>query len=76
MYSNNIFTGAAFDIVSYNYGESEMGTGVKLKVDYSLFVKDNIAIEPTIGYRLGLTDKEKGTKDNCIIAQVGISIFF
>ena len=72
----NVFAGAGFDFMSYKEGESVSGTGVKLKVGYSWFVNDNIAIEPIIGYRIGLTDKDKYTKYNQISAQVGISLFF
>jgi len=33
-------------------------------------------IEPSIGYRFGLSDKDKGTKVDALGAQIGIGIYF
>ena len=73
----NVFAGAGVDMVVNKYGsESASGLGANLKVGYAAFVTDNIAIEPVIGYRLGLTDEKKGTQVSGLSAAIGISLFF
>ena len=73
----NVFVGAGFDLISYKvWGESVTGTGVKIKAGYAAFLSDNIALEPSISYRLGLSDEEKGTQFNGLSVNIGLSVFF
>ena len=73
----NVFVGAGVDIFNVKYfNNTEFGTGVKAKVGYAAFLSDNIALEPSISYRLGLTDENKGTKIDGLYVQIGFSIFF
>ena len=73
----NVFVGAGFDIASFKWGsESVSGTGLTLKAGYAAFLSDNIALEPSIGYRIGLSDEDKGTQLNGLYVKVGFSIFF
>lgn len=73
-----VFFGAAFDFQSAKYGggDSVSGTGLTLGAGYAWFLSDKVAFEPMIGYRLGLTDKDKGTKYNAFGLQMGVSVFF
>jgi len=73
----NVFAGAGADMLLYKYdGGSATGFGVNLKIGYAAFLTDNIAIEPVISYRLGLTDENKGTKISGLSAGIGISLYF
>ena len=72
-----MFVGASFDFLSLKEGDySASGTGVNLKAGYSWFVKDNIAIEPAVGYRIGLSNKDDYTKFNQLSIRLGLSVFF
>jgi opacity protein-like surface antigen len=73
-----IFLGADFDIVNTkpDGGSSTSGTGLTIGAGYAAFVSERFAIEPMIGYRLGLTDKDKGTKVSGFGAQVGLGFYF
>ena len=71
----NVFLGASFDAATYNNGDN-LGTGVNLKAGYAWFIRDNIALEPAIGYRLGLSNKNDGTKYNEFGAKLGLSVYF
>ena len=72
-----IFVGASFDFLSLKQGDSSAsGTGVNLKAGYSWFVKDNIALEPVVGYRIGLSKKDDYTKYNELSIRLGLSVFF
>ena len=73
-----VFFGAGFDLVTSKYGDNDSvsGTGLNLKVGYAAFLSDKIALEPSVGYRLGLSDEEKGTQANGFGVQLGISVFF
>ena len=75
-----VFVGADFSAITFTEGDdSEIGYGIKLKAGYAVFLRDNIAFEPSIGYRLGLagfSDDDKSTKFNKLSAQIGISVFF
>lgn len=68
--------GASFDVIVYDSGESVTGTGFNLKAGYAWFVKDNIAIEPGVQYRIGLSDEDDGTKCNNFGVKVGLSFYF
>ena len=73
----NVFAGAGVDLLATKYDdETVSGIGVNVKVGYAAFLTDNIAIEPVIGYRLGLTDEKKGTQVSGLSVGVGISIYF
>ena len=73
----NVFAGASFDFLTNKQGDySTSGSGVNLKVGYSWFVRENIALEPIVGYRIGLTKKENFTKYNELFIRLGISVFF
>jgi len=74
----NFFLGASFDILSIKSGDDTAytGTGANLKAGYAWFVKDNIAIEPAVGYRIGLTNEDDGTKFDQFSIKLGISVFF
>lgn len=72
-----LFFGASFDIMALDYyGNSSSGTGVNMKVGYAWFIKDNIAFEPAIGYRQGLSSKDEGTKYDKLSVQFGLSVYF
>ena len=72
-----IFVGASFDVLNMKVGdESASGTGVTLKAGYAAFLSDKIAIEPSVGYRIGLSDKDKGTQINNLFISVGFSFYF
>ena len=75
---SKIFFGAAFDVISSKYGsyDSQTGTGLTLGAGYALFLNDKVAFEPSIGYRLGLSDKDKGTKANIFAINLGFSFYF
>ena len=71
------FVGGGVDLMTISFdGFSESGTGLKLKAGLVHFLGDRFAIEPVVGYRLGLTDKDKYTKQSGFFAQFGISVFF
>ena len=72
-----VFLGASFDFLSLKEGDdSASGTGVNLKAGYSWFIKDNIALEPAVGYRIGLSNKDDYTKYNELSIKLGFSVFF
>lgn len=77
-----VFVGAGFDLINTktkidNVGSvSGTGTGVNLTAGYAAFVSDHFAIEPALYYRLGLSDKDKGTKANAFGVQVGLGYYF
>jgi outer membrane protein W len=73
-----IFVGAGFDMINQKATDVDgnMGTGVNFRAGYAAFISDRFALEPAIGYRLGLSDKKKGTKFNTLSAQVGLSFYF
>ena len=73
---SKIFFAASFDLLSMKVVDSVTGTGVSLGAGYAWFLSDKVAFEPMLGYRLGLSDKDKGTKVNAFGAQMGISVFF
>ena len=72
-----VFAGVGFDLVNVKYdGESSMGTGAKFKIGYAAFLNENVALEPTISYRLGLSDEKKYTKVNGLNVSIALSIYF
>jgi hypothetical protein len=74
---SKIFFGGDFDIISQKYGDDSFtGTGFTPSIGYAWFVKDNIAIEPAIGYRLGLSNKDDGTKFDGFGINIGLSVHF
>jgi hypothetical protein len=75
---SKIFFGGDFDIISSKYGDEDSftGTGFTPSIGYAWFVKDNIAIEPALGYRLGLSNKDDGTKFNGFGLNIGLSVHF
>ena len=46
------------------------------KMGFGYFFSDKIALEPSVIYRLGLSDEDKGAQFNGFGAQLGISVFF
>ena len=76
-FPSKFFVGGGLDMNTMGYGsESASGTGLKLKAGMVHFLGEKIAIEPVIGYRMGLSDEDKGTKQSGLFAQFGISVFF
>ena len=76
-FPSKFYIGGGLDMITMSYwGESASGAGLKLKVGLVHFLGDKIALEPAIGYRMGLTDEDKGTKQSGLFAQLGISVFF
>jgi hypothetical protein len=74
---SKIFFGGDFDLFTLKYGDnSATGTGFTPQIGYAWFVKDNVAIEPAIGYRLGLTNKDDFTKFNGFGINIGLSVHF
>jgi hypothetical protein len=73
-----VFLGAAFDILNVKPDglSSVSGTGLTIGAGYAAFVSERFAIEPQIGYRLGLTNKDDGTKYNGFSAKVGLDFYF
>ena len=72
-----VFLRAAFDVFNIKMGDnSATGTGIQFGAGYAAFINSFIAIEPQVGYRLGLSDKEKGTKSNGLFIEVGFSFYF
>lgn len=74
-----IFFGAMFDYTSTNPGgdaDAQADPGLTLGAGYALFLNDNIAIEPFVGYRLGFGDKDKGLKHNEFGIKIGFGIYF
>lgn len=73
-----VFVGANFEFLGAKVGDADSatGTGLNLLAGYAIFLNDKVAIEPALGYRLGLGNKDKGTKFNQFGAQVGFSLFF
>lgn len=69
----NIFVDADFDIQTTN---STTGTGVTLGAGYAIFLNDKVALEPAVGYRIGLSSKDDGTKYNAFGVNLGFSFYF
>jgi len=80
-----IFFGAGFDLINTNTkitmtgfdeSNSATGTGLNLEAGYAWFLSKRVAIEPSVGYRFGLSDKDQGSKMDVFSAQIGISVYF
>jgi len=73
-----VFLGAMFDFDSFKPkgGDSASGMGLTFEGGYAIFLNDNIAIEPALTYRLGLSDKDKGTKFNQFGINIGFGLYF
>lgn len=73
-----VFVDAGFDVFNTKVkgSDSVTGTGLNLTAGYAAFITDNIAVEPTIGYRLGLSDKDKGTQADGFGVGVGFGLYF
>ena len=74
-----VFAGAGFEYSTYKYGGySSPACAAHVRVGYAAFLTDNIAVEPVIGYRigLGLTDDMKANQFNRLSFQIGFSLFF
>lgn len=77
-----VFFDAAFDLtyskakINDVSGDGLTGTGVTLMAGYAWFLNERIAIEPAIGYRLGLSNKDDGTKQNNFGVQIGFGLYF
>lgn len=74
----NVFVNADFELRSLKNGDDKAvsGTALNLGAGYAAFVCDNFAIEPMVGYRLGLGNKDDGTKASGFVAKVGLSYYF
>ena len=78
-----VFFGAMFDFSSTgqsydgkSVGDRRSSMGVTLGAGYAIFVNDNVAIEPMLGYRLGFGDKAKDLVYNAFGIIVGFGIHF
>ncbi|MDR2474946.1 MAG: porin family protein [Bacteroidales bacterium] len=72
-----VFLGAGFDLVTEIYAsETATGTGCRFQAGYAIFLNKHIALETVFNYRLGLSDKNNGTKYDQYGAQIGLSVYF
>ena len=72
-----VFFASSFNFLSLDYArEWTTGTAISLKTGYAWFVKDNIALEPSVGYRIGLSNKKRFTKYDQLSLWLGFSVYF
>ena len=76
-FPSKVFAGASFSLLSIKYGDEwRAGSGIKLKLGYAGTLNDHIVLEPSICYRLGLSNEEKYTQFNGLTIQIGFSFLF
>jgi hypothetical protein len=68
--NGKVFLGLGF--ASAKVEDSDAVNSIPLEVGYAAFVTDNIAIEPSLSYSLGLGDNESNTFG----LQVGFTLYF